>query len=145
EGIEPKMHRPTSRIEQRYRARVAQALGGFRLLVGLHQQIPAAVTQACARTGPVKPEPADSVVNEELDHIARGDELIAPGELAAVTRRLAGPAHGLTLFFRIEVLIDPADRLVLPPKRLEVRHVELLQPGEQGCLPREQTALRFRA
>ena len=64
------------------------------------------------------PDAAQRVVGEELDDVARREELVADGQLAAVARRGGFLAHLLPLGVVVEVLVDPANRLVLAPERL---------------------------
>ena len=68
-----------SQIEQLDRARVAQAFGGVELLIRFHQQVLAAVAQTGLPARPVEPKPPQRVVDQELHHIARGEELVAHG------------------------------------------------------------------
>ena len=69
-------------------------------------------------------ETAERVVDQELHHIARGEELIADRQFTAVAWRLALLAHGLAFLGAVEVLIDPANGLVSGPYAREVTVVE---------------------
>ena len=73
------------------------------------------------------PDAAQRVVGEELDDVARREELVADGQLAAVARRGGFLAHLLPLRWIVEILVDPADRLVLAPERLRARVVEEIE------------------
>ena len=79
---------------------------------------------AAAHLPPGAPE---RVVDEELHDVARREELVAHGELTAVARRLALVAHLLPLLAAVEVLVDPADRLVVVPDAGELLGVEDLE------------------
>ena len=68
----------------------------------------------------LEPSAAESVVDQKLDDISRGEELVADGELAAVAGGLAGFAHGAALVLAVKILVDPTDRLVLDPHRGEL-------------------------
>ena len=70
------------------------------------------------------PDAAERVVGEELDDVARREELVADRQLAAVARRLALLAHLPPLVLAVEELVDPADRLVLAPHVLQIVAVE---------------------
>ena len=115
ESIEAEVHRPAGRVQQLEGARVAQLGGGLGRFIGLHQQVLAALAQARCPARSVEPQATQGIVHQELDHIARREELIAYSQFAAVARRLRGLAHRPTLFPRIEVLVNPADGFVLAP------------------------------
>src|SRR5690606_28990113 len=53
--------------------------------------------------------------------------------------------HRLPLFLRVEVLVDPADRLVLGPEWLNLRMVDLGQHRQQCRLAGEEPPLRAEA
>ena len=73
------------------------------------------------------PETPETVVGQKFDDIARGEELIADGQLTAVARGTGRLAHRLALFLTIEVLVDPSDGLVLAPDVGEGLNIDLLQ------------------
>ena len=135
------MHGAAGRVEQLQGARVAQLDGRWGRLVGLHQQVLAALAQASLTAGGVEPQPAEGVVDQELHHVAGGEELVAHRQLAAVARRLAGVAHRLALFLGVEVLVDPADGLVFGPQRLDLGVVDQRQQRQERRLAREQPPL----
>ena len=84
------------------------------------------------------PQPAQGVVGQEGDDVARGVELVAEGQLVAVARRAGGLAGLIAQFGRGEELVDPADGLVLGPGRLQLRGVEEGQHLLQARLGRKQ-------
>jgi hypothetical protein len=133
------VHRAAGRVQQLQGARVAQLGRRPGLFVGLHQQVLAALAQAGLPAGGVEPQPPQGVVDQELHHVARREELVAHRQLAAVARRLAGIAHRLALFLGVEVLVDPADGFVLGPQRLDVGIVDQVQHLQQRR-PRAGTA-----
>src|SRR5690554_6428897 len=107
EGIEPEVPGAAGGVEQLDGARLAQACGRLGLLGRLYQQELAAPAQPGLPSPPVEPESPERVVDQELHHITRGEELVAHGQLAAVAWRLGGLAHRFALFLRVEVLVDP--------------------------------------
>ena len=82
------------------------------------------------------PDAAERVVGEELDDVARREELVAHSQLVAVARRLALLAHLAALVLPVEELVDPADGLVFAPHAGEFGGVhdleELLERGALG-------------
>ena len=135
------MHGAAGRVEQLEGARVADAGLAIAPFLRRDQQVLAEVTQARLPVGGVEPEAAQGVVDQELDHVARGEELIAHRQFAAGARRLAGLAHRLALFLGVEVLVDPADGFVLAPQRGEVGGVDQVQHLEQGGLAGKKAPL----
>jgi hypothetical protein len=100
------------------------------------------VCQRGPAAGPLEPLATEGVVHQELHHVAGGEELVAHRQLAAVAGAgLALLAHLPALFGGVEVLVDPADGLILAPQGLQVGGVEQVQEREQGGLPGEQQAL----
>ena len=88
---------------------------------------------------------AERVVDEELHDVARREELVAHGQLAAVARRLALVAHLLALVAAVEVLVDPTDRLVLAPDARELWVVEDREQLVERLPPRPDQARRITA
>ena len=85
-------------------------------LGGAADEVAALLGEAGLAFGHLIPDAAEGVVGEELDDVARGEELVAHGELAGVARGGGGVAHGFALFLAVPVLVDPADGLVLGPE-----------------------------
>src|SRR5688500_2973145 len=86
------------------------------------------------------PDAAERVVDQELDHIAWREELIANGEFTTVPRRLTFVAHLLALVSAVEELVHPADRFVLAPYAGELARVQdLKKPFEGRALRPEHT------
>ncbi len=104
------------------------------------EEVLAGVFQGGLALAHLIPRTPEGVVHEELHHIARGEELVADGELPAVARGLGGIAHGLALFLGIEILVDPADGLVFRPEHCQVAMVDLGQELQEGGLPGEESA-----
>ncbi|MNJ47881.1 hypothetical protein D3C77_430560 [compost metagenome] len=136
------MHGAAGRVQQLEGAWVTQLGGGLWCFVRLHQQVLAAIAQAGDPARGVEPETPEGVVYQELDHVARREELVAYRQFAAVARRLRRIAHRLALFFGIEVLVDPADGFVFAPQRGDVGIVDQVEHLQQRRLTREQTPLR---
>ena len=119
-------------------------------LVGPPDQVLQAVGEAGAALAHLVPDAAERVVGQELDDVARREELVAHGELAAVARGRGFGAHLAALVLAVEVLVDPADGLVLLPDRGELGVVqdreeigERLAPGPEqarGIAPVEEHA-----
>ena len=107
-------------------AQVARVLLRARreLLVGLADQVLAPLGERGLRAAHLVPDAAERVVGEELDDVARREELVAHGQLAAVARRLALLAHLPALVLAVEELVDPADGLVLAPHAGELGGVQ---------------------
>ena len=101
--------------------------GSGRLVSGAHEVL-AELGETRLFAVHLQPDAAERVVDEKLDDVARREELVAHGQLAAVARRLALVAHLLALFAAIEELVDPADRLVLAP---DPRQLGGVQDGQQ--------------
>ena len=80
----------------------------------------------------LEPGATKGVVDQELDDVARGEELVADRKLAAVARSLTRLAHGATFILAVEVLVDPADGLVFDPDRGELGRVQDLEQVMQG-------------
>src|SRR5262245_27850788 len=91
-------------------------------------QILATVSERGPGVAHLVPDPAECVVGEELNHIPWRKELVANGQLATVSWGLALAAHLGPLVAGVEVLVDPADRLVLAP---HVGECTLVEDGEQ--------------
>src|SRR5207247_410028 len=72
----------------------------------------------------LKPRSPERVVDQKLDDVARREELIANGQLAAVARSLALLAHPFAFVARVEELVHPSYRLVLTPHAGEVYCVQ---------------------
>ena len=96
-------------------------------LGGAADEVTALVGEAGLAFGHLIPDAAEGVVGEELDDVARGEELVAHGELAGVARGGGGVAHGFALFLAVPVLVDPADGLVLGPDAFHRFLVEEIQ------------------
>ena len=94
-------------------------------LGGAADEVAALVGEAGLAFGHFIPDAAEGVVGEELDDVARGEELVAHGELARVAWCSRGVAHGFALFLAVPVLVDPAYGLVLGPERGDVRVVSV--------------------
>ena len=107
-------------IEDAQVARILPRAWPDRLVSGAHEVL-AELGETRLSAVHLQPDAAERVVGEELDDVARREELVADGQLAAVARRLALVAHLLALFAAIEELVDPADRLVLAPDARQLR------------------------
>jgi N-acetyl sugar amidotransferase len=64
---------------------------------------------------PLDPE----IARQEFDYVTRSEELVTDGQLPAGPRRRGVVAHLLPLLGVVIVLIDPANRLVLRPERVD--------------------------
>ena len=93
-------------------------------LLGPPDQIPAALIQSGLAFPHLVPDAPEGVVGEELDHIAGREELVTERELVGVARGLVLLARLIPEFLRGEVLIDPADGLVLGPDTVEVLTID---------------------
>lgn len=62
------------------------------------------------------PDAAQRVVGKELDDVARREELVADGQLAAVAWCRGFLPHPLPLLRSVEVLVNPADGFVFPQR-----------------------------
>ena len=91
------------------------------------------------------PGAAQRIIGEELNDISGREELVADGQLAAVARGGGGVAHGAALVLAVEILVDPADRLVLAPDARQLRSVEDIQQVEQGLPARPEQRGRVAA
>jgi hypothetical protein len=107
-------------------------------LLRLAHKILAIVSEGGVAAGPVEPLPAERVLDQELHHVAWGEELVADRELAAVARSPRLLPHPPALLGRVEVLVDPADGLVLGPERRQVGGIEQCKQLQQCGLAREQ-------
>ncbi|MNF98340.1 hypothetical protein D3C84_811960 [compost metagenome] len=141
ECVQAEVHGAAGRVEQLQGARIAQFGGCLGRFVGLDQQVLATIAQMGFAAGGVEPQTAKGVVHQELDHVARREELVAHRQLAAIARCLRGIAHRLALFFGVEVLVDPADGFVLAPQRGDVGIVDQVKHLQQRGLARKQTTL----
>ena len=88
------------------------------------------------------PDAAERVVGEKLDDVAGSKELIADGQLAAISRGRRFLTHLLPLGRVIVILIDPADRLVFGPEFLQVGVVEQGEQGKERLFAGEKERLR---
>src|SRR4051794_7320653 len=74
-------------------------------------RVPDHVLTAVGERGPgvahLVPDPAERVIGKKLDHVPRGEELVADGQLTAVPGRLAFAPHLAAFVGTVEVLIDP--------------------------------------
>ncbi|MGH8017915.1 MAG: hypothetical protein ACREIA_06435 [Opitutaceae bacterium] len=107
------MHRATRWIEHADCARILERTFGNRITVGRSNEIPAAFAQRRVPAGHLDPEATEGVIREKFDDVARREELIADGEfvrVAGIARR--GAAHRLPFVVGVEVLVEPAERLV---------------------------------
>ena len=95
------------------------------------------------RAAHLVPDAPERVVGEELDDVARREELVAHGQLAAVARRLALLAHLPALVLAVEELVDPADGLVLAPHAGELGGVQDLEELLEGRALRPEHARRI--
>ena len=84
------------------------------------------------------PDAAQRVVGEELDDVAGREELVAEGQFIGVARGGALLADLIPQFLRREILVHPADGLVLGPDVLEVVAVEQGENVVQHPLRRKQ-------
>ena len=109
--------------------KIARILPGPRpeRLVDRADEVLAGLEQARSLTMHLHPRAAEGVVRQELHDVARREELVADGQLAAVPRRLALVAHLLALVGAVEVLVDPPDRLVVGPDPVQFGAVQRLE------------------
>ena len=111
-------------------AKVARILLRSRreVLAGLAHHVLAALGERRLRVAHLVPDAAERVVGEELDDVARREELVADGKLAAIPGGLRSAllwvAHRGAFFLGVEELIDPADGLVLAPDVGKLRAVQ---------------------
>ena len=110
-------------------------------LGGTADQVAALLLEPGLALGHLIPDTAEGVVGEELDDVARGEELVADGQLAAVARRGGFLAHLLPLGGVVVILVDPADGFVLGPEGIEVGGVEEVEQVQQGGLAGEEQTL----
>jgi len=155
EGVEQEMARSAGRVEDAqiprvllrsvldvYRTLEQLLLGkvGFVILFGGSlftrteedfvrppHQITASILENRVSLAHLVPDAPQRIVREELHDVARGEELVADRQLPAVPRSLGRIPHGFAFFGRVEILVDPADGLVLGP---EVRQFRLVELGE---------------
>ena len=132
EGIEEEVPAAAGGIED---AQVSRVLLRPRreFLAGLADHVFASLRKRRVRAAHLVPDAAERVVGQELDDVAGREELVADRQFAAVARRLALLAHLPPLVLAVEILVDPADRLVLAPHPLQIVAVERReQPVERG-------------
>jgi hypothetical protein len=113
-GVEQEVPAAAGGVEH---AQIPRVFPGARAegLAGLADQVLAPLGEGGVGVAHLVPDAPEGVVGEELDNVARREELVAHGQLAAVARRLALLAHRLALGLAVEELVDPADGLVLLP------------------------------
>src|SRR5207244_1532429 len=70
------------------------------------------------------PDPTERVVGEELDDVARREELVPDRQLTTVPWRRRFATHALALGWIVVVLVDPTNRLVFTPEGGEVLGVD---------------------
>lgn len=114
--------------------------GSQKYLIRPPHQVAALLLQTCVPPTHFIPDAAEGVVGEELDDVARGEELVAHGELAGVARGGGGVAHGFALLLAVPVLVDPADGLVLGPEG-ERGVVDAVEQPAEGVGPGEEHAV----
>ena len=100
-------------------------------LVGTAYEVATLVREPSLALRHLVPDAAQGVVREELDDIARSEELVAYRQFAAIARRRRFLAHLPTFFLRIVVLIDPANRFIFSPECFDVRVIDQVQQRQQ--------------
>ncbi len=89
------------------------------------------------------PRTAEGIVGQELHHVARGEELVAEGELIGVSRRWTIFSCHVPKFLGREVLVDPPDRLITYPDIGERCCIQLLHHRIDCPLRREEAVCRI--
>jgi hypothetical protein len=144
ETIEQKVTAAAARVEDAQQTRIA--LFTFHVFtfhaithyVITFHEIPALLGQDGISPPHLPPQPAQCVIGQEGHHVARRVELVAEGQFVAVARCAGGLARLFAQFGRGEILVDPADGLVLAPHRLQRRVVEQVQHLPQTRLAGEE-------
>ena len=93
-------------------------------LAGTTDHVAALVLEPRVPLPHLVPDAAQRVVGQELDHVAGREELVAEGQFVGVARGLALLAGLIPQFLGREVLVDPADGLVLRPDALQFLAVD---------------------
>ena len=120
-------------FEQFFLRRIISTFGGIlgrlfpflqKNLVGATDHESALVLELGVPLPHLVPDATQRVVCQELDHVPGREKLVAEGQLIRVAGGLALLASLVPQFLGREVLVDPADRLVLGPDPFQFLAVE---------------------